>query len=38
MTFIRHKVIAGICYLYEVTETSKGRCPDHNEPKKAKSK
>lgn len=30
---IRHKVISGICYLYEVKETSKGRCLEHNPPK-----
>lgn len=27
---IRHKVVNGICYLYEVKETSMGRCKEHN--------
>jgi hypothetical protein len=34
---IRHKVVNGICYLYEVTEVSKGRCLNHNKPKKEKA-
>jgi hypothetical protein len=34
----RHKVVNGICYRYEVTEVSLGRCEDHNEPKSEKPK
>lgn len=31
---IRHKVINGICYCYETKQTYKGRCDQHNQPKK----
>ena len=29
---IRHKVINGICYLYETTQTYKGACTDPTHP------
>ena len=35
-TFIRHKRVKGICYLIEVNEESRGRCPEHNPKKKSK--
>jgi hypothetical protein len=31
---IRHKVINGICYLYEIKQTYKGRCKEHNKERK----
>ena len=31
---IRHKLINGICYIYEVKETYTARCQEHNPPKK----
>ena len=27
---IRHKKVKGICYIYEVSETYRGRCETHN--------
>jgi hypothetical protein len=33
----KHRIIKGICYLYEIKEVYRGRCPQHS-PKKAKAK